>query len=310
MLLVRSDDGGETFSSPVEVAGDEDEGVVTSRDMATLLAAPGGDVYVSFLDGREKIAEAMQGEPEEGHGGHGGHDPDAPQTHLRVIRSSDQGRTWATSSLVARATCVCCGTVVAKGEDGPVYAGTRSEWYELEGSTDPVRDPYLATSPDDGETWSEPFKIHDDGFKVSGCPDVAQGLAVDSTGRLHAAWYTGTESHPGIFYATSDDGGRTFSAPSALLEGDWVPYSDVRLAVDGQDHAWVAFEDRRGDVDKIGVVRLTPDGKASFSQTWEGTIPSISAGRDFATVVWQEVPGPDEDEDALSSVHAVVARSG
>ncbi|MGH9001069.1 MAG: hypothetical protein ACRDY7_16945 [Acidimicrobiia bacterium] len=71
----------------------------------------------------------------------------------------------------------------------------------------------MSASRDDGDTWSKPAKVHDDGFKISGCPDVHAGLAVDSTGLLHAAWYTGTESHPGVYYATSDDGGKTFSRP-------------------------------------------------------------------------------------------------
>lgn len=49
---------------------------------------------------------------------------------------------------------------------------------------------------------------------------------------------------------------------------------------------------------------------ASFSKSWAGTIPSVSAGPDFATVAWQAVPGEDGDEDALTSVNVLVARPG
>ena len=311
IVVTRSDDGGTTWAPGVEVATDEAEGVITSRDMTTLFVAPDGDLYISFLDGRESIAEAMKGEPDHSAEGHDEVDPASlPQNQLRVIRSSDRGQTWGRSALVAKATCVCCGTVVARGADGPVYAGTRSEWMELKGSKDAVRDPYLSSSADEGTTWSEPVKIHDDRFKISGCPDVAQGLAVDSAGRVHAAWYTGAESHPGVYYAVSDDQGKTFGPPMALLRDEWVPYGDVRLSLDAADHAWVAFEDRRSDVDKVRVVRISPDGAVDASPAFEGTIPSISAGNGSATVVWQGVPPAEAEEDALTSVHAAVVQAG
>jgi hypothetical protein len=306
MVVTRSEDRGQTWASGVEVATDEAEGVTTSRDMTTLFVAPDGDLYVSYLDGRESIEQAMKGETEHPEG-HGEFDPTTlPQNQLRVVRSSDGGRTWSKSALVAKATCVCCGTVIGQGADGPVYAGTRSEWYELKGSKDAVRDPYLSSSADEGVTWSKATKIHDDNFKVSGCPDVAQGLAVDQDGRVHTAWYTGAESHPGVYYAVSEDQGKTFGPPVALLKDEWVPYGDVRLSLDEEGNAWVAFEDRRGDVDKIRVVRVAPDGAVDASTAFEGTIPAISARKGRATVTWQAVPGEDAGEDALTSVHAAV----
>ncbi|MGH9034412.1 MAG: sialidase family protein, partial [Acidimicrobiia bacterium] len=295
------------FSAPVVVAGQDVEEVLTSMDMATLFVAPDGDVYVSFLDARENIEDRMKAKPAAEHEGHDMESGPGPENQLRVVRSTDGGATWARSVLVARATCVCCGTMIAQGADGPLYAGTRSEWKELKDSKDAVRDPYLSASTDDGATWGAAVKIHDDKFKVSGCPDVASGLAVDSGGRLHAAWYTGTDSHPGVYYAVSDDEGKTFSAPIALLRDEWIPYGDVKLAVDGEDHAWVAFEDRRSEFDQVRVVRIDPAGKVSFSKTWPGTIPSISTGEDWAAVAWQAV---ERDEAKPTSLSLRVARPG
>ncbi|MGH9024030.1 MAG: hypothetical protein ACRDV9_13195 [Acidimicrobiia bacterium] len=74
---------------------------------------------------------------------------------------------------------------VAPIPDGPPFATTRSDWKELKESKDAVRDPFLSISTDAGTTWSEATKIHDDGFKISGCPDISAGLAVvsDTKGR-------------------------------------------------------------------------------------------------------------------------------
>jgi len=303
LRLVRSEDRGSTFSAPVAIAGPAVEGVTTTMSMASLFVAPDGDLFISFIDDREELAAKIAGLPEPD-----AHDHDAvlPAVHLRTVRSGDGGRTWGRSVLVAKPMCACCGTRMAQGGDGPLFATTRSAFLELKDSYDAVRDPILSTSADDGATWSEATKIHDDNFKISACPDVSAGLAVDSTGRLHAAWYTGTEAHPGVFYAVSDDDGKTFTTPATLLTGEWVPYGDVKLALDGDDHAWIAFEDRRADEDQIRLVRMDPRGRAAFSKAWTGTAPDVTAGDDFAVVTWAS----QGEHDAAGAVGVLVAGPG
>lgn len=304
MHLVRSDDGGRTFSAPVDVASEAVEGVVSSMDMLDLFIAPDGDVYVSFLDSREKIAKALakaaSGAAEEHSGGHGMEEEREINT-MRVARSADGGHTFAKSTLVAQDVCVCCGTKVAQGAgDAPVFVTTRSEWMEFKDSKDAVRDPFVSVSGDEGQTWSKASKIHDDRFKISGCPDVNAGLEVDSKGRLHAAWYTGTDRGPGVYYARSDDDGSTFSEPVALLSDEWIPYGDVVMVLDGDDVAWVAYEDRRSDVDQIQVVRVGPDGDLTYSETWPGNTPDLAVGDGGIRVVWSAAA--DEEEEAAGPI--------
>ncbi len=285
--LVRSEDG-KRFSAPVEIGAESVEGVQTSVGMLNLFAAPNGDLYASFLDLREYLAYRIANgkEPPK--------DQDPPH-QLRVARSTDGGRSFGRSTLVSKPTCGCCGTKVAQGTDGPLYATTRGQSKELKGSYDAVRDHFVAVSRDGGTSWSEPVKFHDDRFKISGCPDITPGLAVDSKGRLHAAWYTGTERHPGVFYARSDDEGKSFSKAIALLRDDWIPYGDVKLALDTRDNAWVAFEDRRGDEDLIQVAMIAPDGRHTLTQAWPGTAPDVAAESDTAIVAWG-TQGTDDQE--------------
>ncbi len=303
LRVVRSDDGAKTFSAPVDVANEK---VETWTEMATPFVAPDGDLYTTFLDGRARTAAEIAAkktgpdvEPEE-----------TDEAEMRITRSADGGRTWSKSVVVAKSTCACCSTKSAQGTDGPLFASTRSEWKELKGSKDSVRDVFVTASTDDGDSWGKAVKVHDDKFKISGCPDVHSGLAVDSKGRLHTAWFTGTERHPGVFYAYSDDEGKTFSEPLTLLRDDWVPYSDVKLSLDGDERPWVVFEDRRGKVDKISVVRVDPaKGAASFSKSWDGTAPDLAAGKDWALVTWQTNPPEGDDHGGSGSVEALVARA-
>jgi hypothetical protein len=299
MQLVRSDDGGRTFSAPVDVAPEATEGMVTSMEMATLFIAPDGDLFVSFLDFREEIGVALDKKagkvPLEDKGAHSGHgDKEAPATQMRLVRSADGGKTFTRSVLVSKPTCACCGTKVAQGEDTPLFVTTRSDWKELKGSKDSVRDPFLSVSADDGATFSEPVKISDDRFKVSGCPDVNAGLSTDSKGLLHAAWYTGTDRGPGVYHAVSKDDGKTFSPPTPLMRDEWVPYGDVQMVLDDKDRPWVAYEDRRGDVDMIQVVRIDADGRRTYTETWEGHAPDLAVHDGGAFVVWGTKAGAED----------------
>lgn len=308
--VVRSEDNGKTFSAPVRMITDETEklekGIGTSY-MNGLYVAEDGDLFYSFLDERE-VFLAKKKAKEAGPSEHSGHDKkDEGETQLRITRSPDGGRTWSPSVLVGKPVCGCCGTVMAENAEGELFAGTRSAFLELEGSYDAVRDLVLARSSDDGATWSSLAKVHNDGFKVSGCPDVALGLASDSAGRLHAAWYTGTEAHPGVFYARSDDG-QTWTKPLALLHGKWAPYADVRLVVDGKDQPWVAFEDRSGEIDQVQIARIDPSSMSvSFSAPVPGRGPALAAGDGWALLTFESNPANDDDEGPVA-LNSLLAR--
>lgn len=66
-----------------------------------------------------------------------------------------------------------------------------------------------------------------------------------------------------------------------------MPYADVKLAVDGDDAAWVAFEDRRDDrAEQVTVVRIDRQGSLSPSKSWRGSAPDIAARGKTAVLAW------------------------
>lgn len=308
--LARSDDGGRSFAPPVAVTGRDGDGVVTSTQMASLFVAPDGDLFVSFLDYREAIGAPLDqpaGTVADHRTTDGGGPPPRPATQLRLTRSADGGRSWSPGVLVTRAAGECAGTQAAQGEpDGALLVTARSEWYEVKGSAEPVRDPIVSVSTDDGATFDRAHKISDDRFKTGACPDVAVGLATTPDGTVHAAWYTGAAPNPGVYHATSDDDGQTWSRPRPILTDDWVSPGDVRLVVDGQGAAWLAFEDRRDDKgDRVQVVRVAPGGAVSASPPFPGRAPFLAVTGDGVVVAWH---GRAAHGNLLGSVH--VARVG
>jgi len=297
--FLRSLDGARTFEAPIEIGSLATEGVATSLGMINLYAASDGTLYASWLDTRATFAYASRHHEWPGLRQY--------SSQLRVARSVDGGRAFERSVIAAAPTCVCCGTHVAQGSAGPVYASTRGiEWPDAGEEAESVRDIIVAHSDDHGLTWSAPGKIHDDGFRINTCPDVTAGLAVDTSQRLHAAWYTGSSKGPGMYYAISSDQGRSFTAPVPLLPEGSIPYGGVKLALDGQDNAWIAVESRQDDSTTIHLLRIGHDGSVSRAPPWTGRSPDLARLGDGVIVTWND--GRAGDEESAGGLYARIAR--
>ncbi len=282
--IARSDDGGRSFSPAVDVAAAE--GPEASARMANLTIASDGAVHVFWLDFREEIARAKLAEdqrPED----EGYLNSDDPKVQVRVARSTDRGKTFGPSVLLSEAASERALVATVAGPGGVLYASWRSKLDELKDSYDAVRDIMVSSSTDGGATWSPAAKVHDDKFKTSKCPEVAAGIATDSKGRLHVAWWAGGDGRAGVYRAVSRDRGKTFSKPLTLLTDTWVPYADAKVAVDGDDNAWVVFEDRRDKTaDKVVLARVDPRGGVSLSRAWPGSAPDVTVHDDEAVITW------------------------
>ncbi len=154
----------------------------------------------------------------------------------------------------------------------PSGAGTPTVAVAADGGT-----ALVARSADGGRTFAAPVAVHRDGWVFPGCPHAGPSLAVDAAGRLHVAWYTGREGRQGIWHASSADGGRSFAAPRALLAGEWVPPSQVRLAAGG-DGVWVAWDDRREAERRVHLARLDGDRTRELAEPVAGASPSLAPG--------------------------------
>ena len=257
LRFARSTDGGRTFEPAIYV-NDDAGAAVTSHTFHDMVVGPDGTGYVSWIDGRRGLD-----------------DPD-----IRVAASRDGGISFGAGTIVDEGVCPCCRTAIAAGPDGTVYAAWRKHF------AGGVRDVVVARSTDGGLSFGEPVPVADDGWVFPGCPHAGPALAVAPSGTLHVGWYTGKDGAAGLFLATSDDGGMTFGAPTTLLEGDWVPPSQLTLAADEHGEVWVAWEDRRvvePGFHLTSVARATEPGPLS-----SGVYPSLAAAAGDLGVAWLE----------------------
>ncbi|HEU4563591.1 MAG TPA: sialidase family protein [Gemmatimonadaceae bacterium] len=270
LRFTRSGNGGRTWSAPVTVT---DDGTFGSHNFHSLHAARDGSVYVAWLDGR------------------------AGKSAVYLTRSTDGGRTWAANRRVdIGEACPCCRTALATAPDGTLYVAWRAV---LPGS---VRDIVIARSTDRGATWSEPARVHADGWVFDGCPHAGPSLQVDEAGRVHIAWWTGKEGAAGVWYARSDDGGTRFGAPVPIGVADLSRPAHVQLALarpatggaGGAGTVVVAWDDGTLRTPRVKV-RISRDGGATFGEpvavSEEGraaTFPVLAVAGTRLTIAWSD----------------------
>ena len=236
--LARSTDDGRTWSSPFSPHHD---GTKTQHGFASLFDTGGGFGLI-WLDGR--LMTPGVGPDDEGTGDMG----------LRSARFDRDGKQLQ-EDVVGLRVCECCPTAAAVTSDGPVAAYRNR-------SADEVRDIYVSRFT--GGTWTTPAPVHDDGWKIDGCP--VNGPALSASGRAVAvAWFTAPRDEGHAFVAFSQDAGRTFSAPVQVDDAGSLGRVDVEQMADGSAVVgWVEFADRHAS---FQVRRVERNGRRSAAVT-------------------------------------------
>ncbi len=248
LLFARSEDGGQTFTPQKAINSDAGE-FPAGHTFHDMTVGPDGTIYVSWLDSRDKYRATAQqyAKPLVRTASLGLHEHSAithePGTQVWVASSTDQGDSFSEGTVVAKETCQCCRTSIMVAEDGIIYVA----WRHIFPGTE--RDMALAHSIDGGKTFSKPHRIFADHWSIEGCPHSGPSLVIDASGIFHAAWYTGEESRPGLYYSTSDDG-ITFSEPTVLVKD--VGVSQIQLAGHGRSKVWLTWENKKAKGIQIG----------------------------------------------------------
>jgi peroxiredoxin len=233
VILGRSTEGGQHWERLGRAHAD---GTETEHGFVSLLAE-GPGVRAFWLDGRETASA-------QGHEGHG--------RGAMTLRTASVGALEAGELLDAR-VCDCCGTSAAMTSEGPVLVyRDRSE--------DEVRDISLVRRTANG--WSQPVRVHADGWKVPGCP--VNGPAVAARGRRVAvAWFTSAGNRPSVRLAFSEDAGASFQ-PAVEVDaprGSRVPLGRVDVVLGEEGEALVSWLAAEREQATLLVRRVSTEGR-------------------------------------------------
>lgn len=139
---------------------------------------------------------------------------------VHVLRSTDDGRTWATATSPIPGNGKLTGNATFNNENGPIVAGPGNNLYDIyaageagiqKGSSANFNNVFVAHSTDGGRTWTQHLVHHAPLFTALN--NIFPALAVDPTdGHLYAAW---SDLH-GVWVSTSTDHAATWSAPAKV----------------------------------------------------------------------------------------------
>ncbi len=273
--LVRSADGGHTWTTPHLV---NLPGVMSDHGFVSFWTHADDRLGIAWLDSRQKAGagNAAQEDP------HAHHSAGAMMLRAAVF---DAAVVPIAEWPLDASTCDCCPTAAAMTARGPVvvYRGR---------SADEIRDMHIVRF--DGDQWTSPRTVHEDGWKIPGCP--VNGPAVEARGdQVWVAWYTEGDGTPSLRLARSQDAGDDFAPPVVLASGARV-LGRVALATTGSEVlvAWLeeteagqhlllarldhALQERERTV----VATLEARGRASGN-------PRLVANDHMAWMVWVDV---------------------
>lgn len=222
LYLAVSTDGGKTFSKPAQI---NDVSKKAPEALHWLAASPNGDVFVAWLDLRNR---------------------DKGQD-LGWVKITDQGKKIGKNQLLPGPLCECCAPgLAADGKGNPLVV------YREGGKAN--RSIFLGMSTNGGTSFSKVNRLNQEGTKIDACPMDAPAVAVSRDGtRIAAAWMDfragGNLRHVQWTVASGGKFGPEVSPSDDPKGGQGHP----SLTIDKDGTAWCAWEDSRTGPNNVRI---------------------------------------------------------
>lgn len=201
--VAASDDGGETFSDPVDVAGDIDGWMSEPH----LTIGQDGEVFAFFGENTRMPEDAPE-------------DAEEPRASLHLAVSEDGGETYTQEAVHTREPAEDDWLSGASPAVDPTTGDLYVVWEETGGDAPMVA---FMRSGDGGDSWSEPVAVNDvEPERDWTFNELMPSMDVAPNGRIDVAWYDwrndrtfsgGDDDNAlqDVYYSSSTDGGRTWA---------------------------------------------------------------------------------------------------
>ena len=234
--MLRSEDGGRTFSLPFTVH--DDRQVITHRFESTAFDSK-GSLHVVWVDKRDaELARAREGGKRAAY--------DGAAIYGKV--SKDGGRSFGPDLMLAEHSCECCRIALVESPQSGLVAMWRHVF------PNSVRDHAFVPLSALGKGQA-PVRASIDEWVLGACPHHGPGMANAATGGYHAVWFGMRDGKAAVRYGRlGSEGhpvGRSRDLPDARAEHADVAARGRNVAVvwrsfDGQQtrvRAWLSSDD-------------------------------------------------------------------
>jgi hypothetical protein len=252
-----SKDYGKTFTQPVTVNNDN---LLTGHSFNEMLVTDEGDISIVWLDSRLKYQLQLEGKKTNGSALYLGK---ANYRKNETIFSNEQ---------LANNTCVCCRISMDFNNKGELAI----LWRHIYG--DNIREFALLTVSQEKNAQKTPYQISFDRWQINGCPHQGGAISINDNNRYHLVWFNQGEIGKGIFYAASNDQGKSLT--KAISVGDnsaQAAHPHMNSNGSNIDIVWTQFT---GTEHQLWHQRSTDNGK-SFDEAKILSTASDGSDRPF-----------------------------
>lgn len=201
----QSFDRGRTWTSSVTPHRDGKKG---EHGFVSLFTDPDGSLALAWLDGRNMTD---------------GHDGEGYGAMTLFATTLDSDGNLGSEMLLDDRVCECCPTSAVETKDGVVLA------YRDRSETE-IRNMNVVRLTE--SSWTEPAPLHNDNWKIAGCPVNGPKLAAQKNA-IASVWFTSPDETPQVLFALSKDLGKSFNTPVRLDSGMPIGRTDI-IWLDGR----------------------------------------------------------------------------
>ena len=211
-----SKDGGNTWTAPKSVDADPTQGIMKGFFDAVLMA--NDEVAVAYL---KDVANSKKME----------------ERNLRLVTTKNG--IFEPERIIDPVVCDCCPVSLLLDANGALNVYYRD-------NNDDIRDMAKMTSTDNGQNFSTPKILHNDEWKINGCPH--SGAIASTYGKSALiAWFSGAEKESGLRLVTQE-GKKLF----VLSE----PTAKNAYLVEAPKTSLMLWEQSNGDVSQIAFRKI------------------------------------------------------
>lgn len=236
LVYCVSKDAGTTWTSPQNVDSDPAKAM---RGFFDAIVLPNDEIAVFYL---KDVANSTKHE----------------ERDLRMVLSKNG--VFQPERLIDPVVCDCCNINLLVDANGALHVYYRD-------NNDDIRDIAKITSTDNGATFSKPQIVHNDGWKINGCPHSGAISSSYGKGAL-IAWFSGAETESG-FRLVTQDGKKLFVLSDASVKNPWI--------MAGAKQAVMIWEQSQADSGNQLVFRKINGDKVSETVAVEGTVNALNS---------------------------------
>jgi hypothetical protein len=229
----RSNDGGATFSAPVSLIEDG-----SSQRFPSALIRPDNSIFIAWVDKRLVAAAKRGGKKKLG-------------GSIAYSFSNDEGKTFQVERIANENSCECCRIGAALNSISDPAIIYRAIF------PDGIRDHATQIISSRG---AEPIRrVSHDQWRTDACPHHGPTITISSTGKMHVAWFTQGEMRSGVFYANSNNQGRSYSKPMRVGADGANVSRPYLLSLDRT--IYLVWKEFNGNASTVHLKQSDDDGK-------------------------------------------------